>query len=321
MPKKQVTPSNKPGIDETVLSINVSDFPSLVETLFRDDDTVGLILLLERLATDTISLWQRTKGSTAADTAEISDSHLLPAICKIGRVCIDAIRFHHFAIYQEGIEWLARIYGLGGFRGVGTPQSRSRLSWSVLAKQAFIQLYTIGSYAVFRQRMEAVRTLLGLQAQQSSRESRVSLLSYPYFVLQPSKGERHDYFDDALNQTVDTPTLFALFCHDKDELIDCLCQFDFIVSYGLWRQQETSHLNFGRFRNSRTNPIVEHLLKQEVATALFGSFEPQRLADFLREIDTRCTQISILLNGWEPSDWTEPIRQFLRQHPRQQEAI
>ena len=214
---------------------------------------------------------------------------------------------------------MARIYDLGRFRDLGTRHGESHLSWSVPSKQALTQLYIIGSYATFRQRMETVRTLLGLQAQHDYRKTHVPLLSHPHFQYLSGESDLRGYFADALSHSIDTPNLFELFFHDKDEVTDSLCRFDFIVAYALWRQQKSSYPNLGRYRNLRTTPIIERLLEPEIATALFGSFEPQRLASFLREIDIRCSKM-FHFQGWQPSEWTDPIRRFLQQYPPEQEA-
>lgn len=320
MPKRRVSPSHKPVIDETIVSIGETDFFGLIEALFRDDDAVGLILLLDRLVSDAISSWRQTKGGTVDEITAIRDTRLLPTIHKLGRVCLDAIRFHHLTICREGLERLARIYDLGRFRDLGTRHGESHLTWSVPSKHTFTQLYVIGSYAMFRQRMDMVRVLLRLQAEQDYRKSRVPLLAHPHFDHGPGEGDLRGYFGDALSQVANGPELFGLFFFDKDAVTDSLCQLDFVVAYALWRQQESGYLNFGRYRNSRTNPIIEHLLEPEVASSLFGSFEPQCLADFLREIDARCARAFVSFNGWQPNEWTNPIRRFLQQYPRGQEA-
>jgi len=318
MPKRRVSPSHKPVIDETIVSISETDFFGLIEALFRDDDAVGLILLLDRLASDAISSWRQTKGGTVDEITATRDTRLLPAIHKLGRVCLAAIRFHHLTVYREGLERLARIYDLGRFRDLGTSHGESHLSWSVPSKHTFTQLYVIGSYTMFRQRMDMVRALLRLQAQHDYRKSRVLLLSLPHFKLGSGEGDLRGYFDDALSQVVNGPELFGLFFFDKDAVTDSLCQLDFVVAYALWCQGKRTYPNFARYPNTQTNPVIEQLLEPEVATKLFGCFELQRFADFLRDIDTRCGSESYPV--WQLGEWTEPIRRFLQRYPQQQEA-
>ena len=321
MPKKSASVSHKPAIDETIVNMNESDFFSLVEALFRDDDSVGLILLVDRLANYAIWSWRQTKGSTVEEVTAIRDTRLLPTIYKLSRVCLDAIRFHHLTVYREGLERLARIYDLARFRDLGTGHGESHLSWSLPSKRALTQLYIIGSYATFRQRVDAVRAILGLAArtQDGYRKSYVPLLSHPHFQHLSGEGDLRGHFADALSKVVDTPDLAELFFHDADEVTDSLCQFDFIVFYAMWRQQKSSYPNFGRYRNSQTIPIIERLLEPGIAASLFGSFEPQHFADFLRDIDTKCFQM-FRPQGWVYGEWTEPIWQFLQQYPPEQEA-
>ena len=99
MPKKRASSSHKPVIDETIVNMNGSDFSYLVEALFREDDAVGLILLLDGLASDAILSWRQTKGGTVEEITAIRDTRLLPAIHNLGQVCLDAIRFHHLTVY------------------------------------------------------------------------------------------------------------------------------------------------------------------------------------------------------------------------------
>ena len=232
MPKKRANPSHKPVIDKTIVNMNGADFSRLLEALFREDDTVGLILLLDRLASDAILSWRQTKGGSLEEITAIRDTRLIPAIYKLGQLCLDAIRFHHLTVYREGLERLARVYDLARFQDLGTGHGESHLSWSLPSKRTLTQLYVIGSYATFRQRMDAVRTILGLRAwvQGGSRKSSVPLLSHPHFQRLSGEGDLRSHFADALSEVVDTPDLAELFFHDADEVTDNLCQFDFVVS-------------------------------------------------------------------------------------------
>ena len=87
----------------------------------------------------------------------------------------------------------------------------------------------------------------------------------------------------------------------------------------MWCQQKSSYPNFGRYPNSRTIPIIERLLEPDIAASLFGSFEPQRFADFLRDMDTKCFQM-FRFQGWQSGEWTRPVWRFLKKYPPEQEA-
>lgn len=317
VPGKRLDPSGRPIIDETVVRTDEGDFPALIESMFRDEDAVGLILVLDALTSEVLSSWRQTEGGTIEQITTIRDTRLLPTIHKLGLLCLDAILFHCRTIYQDGLERLARIYDLGRSRQLGTLHVSSPLSWTVPSKQALIQLYVIGSYATFRRRTDAICPILDLRAWHSPRKGHVPLLSHPHFRSLSSEGDLRSHFDDALSYIVNTPTSFALFFDDKNEVASSMSQFDFIVNYALWCQQERSFPNFGRHSTSRTTPIIEWLLRPEVSTALFGSFEPQCFASYLRGVYVACSQLLFTTSVWDPDEWTESILHFLRQHPQE----
>lgn len=318
MPRKQKISTPKPVIEETVVSMDEATFFNLMESLFRDQDAVGLILMLDELTNDAITSWRQTKDSTVDEITEARDVHLLPVLYRLGRVCLNAIQFHQSIVCEEGLDRLARIYDLGRYRELGIAQDGLHLSWTVPSKHAFTQLYIVGGYAVFRQQMKTVGTLLELRVRDRYRRDRIPILSHPHYEHRSGEGDTRAYFDDAQLQVIDTPALYMLFFLDEDEVIDSLCQFDFISAYSLWRQQKSSHLNFGRFPNSRTMPIIERLLESTVRTTLFDSFEPRHFADFLRRINAACTHMN-RLHGWQPGEWTDDVRNFLREYPPEQE--
>lgn len=295
----------------------IEEWNSNLQRLFSDDDTVDLILLLDKLTSDTIKQWQSTKGNTGEQVTEIRDKQLLPNIIQLGWICLEALRFHNLIIYQEGLERLTRIYDLGRFKVLGLVNRESHLWWTEPTKGALTQLYVIGSYATLRKRTDAIKTLLDCQARANYSRSYSPILSHPLFESHSGESTL-DYFNGALSQMTNEPSLFDLYVDDKNTIVESLCQFDLIVAYSLWRQGIRRSPNFVRYSKSQTNPVIELIIRQDFASAIFGSFDPDQFAKFLQVMNSQANYLSG--RQWVVDDWTEPISEFLKQYPAREGA-
>ena len=84
MTRKKTVSDQLPMIEKAVVSMDEAEFLNLMESLFRDQDAVGLILILDELTDDAIKSWRQTKDSTVDEITEARDGHLLPAIHRLG---------------------------------------------------------------------------------------------------------------------------------------------------------------------------------------------------------------------------------------------
>ncbi len=304
-------------IDDTVLDMSLLDLLNFQEELFENEQKVDLILLLDKLTYDAISSWRQTKDIPEEQIANIREQHLLPAISKLGQLCVGAIRFRDEVTYSEGIERLGRIYNLGRFRDLGNPRGTEDPKSAEPSIHSIIQLYVIGSYAMFRGRMSYFRPILDLSSL-DWRNQPVPLLSDPHWSHWSNYDSQPNRFQGALKLITETPRLFGLFFDDTSEVKMALCQFDLLASFSVWRHQGRAFVYFTDCPKAYLNPIIESLLKSEIAAVIFGAFEPEQLASFLWSKDLEARHL--IRGAWQASDWSPAVQQFLQQHPPREGA-
>jgi hypothetical protein len=220
-------------------------------------------------------------------------------------------------VYQEGIAGLARIYDLARSRDLGVRRGDAELGWSAPSQAALTELYILGGYATFRHRMRYVRPLLDARIDRPKARSRscVTVLTHPHFDHR-WQGGLLSHYDEAASLIKSDESLFSLFLGDEEPMTNSLCQFDFIVAYALHcRGEEIGYWNFCRRYPYRVMPAIERLLEPESYSVLFGSFDPQRFADFLRQVGNMCARRTARGNEWGIWRWTGPIEQFLESYP------
>lgn len=305
-------------IDELPGDLDEQKFSDFIECLFRGDDRAGLVLLLASLVRSAVSAWRRTERASKDEVIEARNRSLLPSIRGIGRVCVDAIRFGYPMVHHEGVEGLGRIYNLARFKNLGLQHGDPELSWSTPAQAALTQLYVIGSYATFRHRMRYIRPILDERVDQpdASLTSCVSPLTHPHADPRLRRHRLVAHFKDAASLIRANESLFSLFFNDEERVTNTLSQFDFIVTYALYRRgEQISYPNFCRYYRHRVMPVIERLLERKSYSALFGSFEPQQFAGFLHEVGSMCARRAGEVNQWDVGQWTTSVREFLESYP------
>lgn len=298
--------------DDEILSMEEDDFLDSLHALFHENDTTGLILLQERLVYIGVSSWKQTDNLSAEHIVDTRDTRLVPAIQRLGLVCLDSIRFNDLSIYNEGLNRLATIYDLARFRELGTKVEGTHLSWTVPSKQSIIQLYILGGYAIFRKRMEAVRFLLDLESYDVYQSYPSFLITHPHFSTESGERGLDDHFNDALDLIQKSPTLSSLFYDEKQDIIGSLCQFDFVVNFAMWAKGQRSYPNYARLPKTNTVPIVVKLFDEEASHLLVDSFDPKIITQFIKEIDEQW--INFHFKAWHSSYWPDAIRQLFSNH-------
>ena len=281
------------------------------DELFRRERNVDLTQLIEHETKDAIDHWRDTKGKNAEQVAAIRDEFLLPAIRKLGRCCLDAIRFHNFVVYQETLEHLAWIYDLGNQRELGA-QTSIETAVAIPSVHSIAELYTVGAYATFRCRLPYIRELLILQAH-DHQNNLVSLWSHPHWYEYWSSDSQPNRFEQARKSILDSQELLDSFLGEQRQVTQSLSQFDFLVSFYLHLHKFHKWQYFTQFSKSHITPIIEILLRPNVVQDLGISFSLEELADFLRKVESQAAHT--LDSRWHFTDWPKPVAEFLQHHP------
>jgi hypothetical protein len=169
--------------------------------------------------------------------------------------------------------------------------------WSQPQKDALAELYTIGAYAVFRQRRDALHALLTMQVCRWSSRARTPLWSREGY------SPTNDSFAGVRQRIQSRPGVLARFLNDSRTVSISLCQFRLLVAYQLWCHDESPHAGFGECEIEDLEPMITALLQPEISSQIFGSFDPAQFARFVDRLTS-------------PGYWQAgPIAEFLSRYP------
>lgn len=283
------------------------------EKLFQRKDNISLILLLDKFTLDVIGSWRQTEGAAEEKIALARDEHLFPSLSQIVSLGMNAIRFSNETIFAEAVDRLLRIYDLGRFRNFGS-QQRLPIHFTLPSTHVLIQLYLLGAYGVFRRRLNYLWLLL--EGEVLSERNLLTLVwQHPHWSAWSNYDSEPNRFDGALKLITETPDLFTLFYEVKSNVTMSLCQFDFLVNFLCRQRGQHSTSYFTGQSKIYVAPIIESLSRKEQAMQLYGPFDPQKLAEFLRSTQKQSSYLG--LGPWNGSDWPPAIEEFLRQFPEQ----
>lgn len=293
-------------MSEDIFQMNTSEFSDLQETLFHKDDQVRLILLLDTLTKKAVDSWRGTKGATDPEIETVRDQELLPAIQKIGYLCLGAVRFHNEIIYCEGIERLQRIHDLGKIHDARNPQDFAHHP-TLPSNHSLVQLYIVGGYVAYRRRVRYLRPLFAMQVN-DYRSTPALVLRNPHLARWFSGDSDPSRFEGSLKLILDTPPLLELFLNDKDAVLKSLCEFDFLACVSARQHKERQFPYFTNYPKSNLNLIVEQLL-EGMGEQVFALYNRSQLAEFLisEEVGEGYQR-----GRWHAGDWSSVIQEFLK---------
>lgn len=143
-----------------------------------------------------------------------------------------------------------------------------------------------------------------------------------YAVTMASRGEIADVFKGksligpASELVRDLPTIWALFHENMDEVVNHMCQFDFLacVTTVVATQDVTRcYPNFGAYYSHRTLPAVREVIRGGPARDAVGDVSHETLADILSAIDSIAREAFFSIAGWDGYNDAD-ILDFIRTH-------
>ncbi len=234
---------------------------------------------------------------------------LVPAIKQLGRLCIDAVRFRNLVVYEEAVERLGWTYDLGRQKDTGAQASIESKAPSL---DCIAQLYIVGAYAAFRNRLPYVQTLLSLHAH-DRQNNIVPVVFHPHWRESWSGDSTPSRFEQARADIVNSPELLNLFLGDQRRVAMSLSQFDFLASFYLHLRKLRYWTYFTQYSKLYVTPTVEMLLDPAIAQRDFVPYSTDDLAEFLRSVDREVRGTG--QDTWFGNDWPKRVADFFQQHP------
>jgi hypothetical protein len=182
------------------------------------------------------------------------------------------------------------------------------------------RIFILGAYGVSHKRFEPLTTLV-LQKPDSQDD-------YYYWLthagVMAARAELSDAFrgrsmigpmSDAVRER---PEFFGLFDENMDNVVNAMCQFDFLqcllIAHAT-KNPDQSYPNFGGYWNERTLPLVRELVTGGPARQALGAITDHELAYLLEQLDQLAGREFFRVNGWRTRSWIYPeITAFLERN-------
>jgi hypothetical protein len=291
---------------------------TIIEQL-RNEDTIPLTLLMNRLPTEAKTLLTSARGADFLT--------LLDRLACLGALFLSLERSIEFG---KVVAVLSRIYDIG-LSESGEGRSGLALKPSRLWLEIIRRVYALGALAVRRENWDAVRLLIvqrpnglvvgefynnwlrhaltmasradDLRGQQNGREVELPLLS---LCQQTALGNK------CLSEDV-----------DEEALLDSLAQFDvFFNVVAISSQSRTTgsdyYPNFSRFYSRRSDPAFRRIVEDPTVRKALAIGSGGGLAASLRELFKVAHQESFRYSGWG-GVFDRAVNAFLDQYPQNQE--
>lgn len=280
-------------IDDDVFVMDSQSFSGLVVSMLRDEDVVGLTLLLDRLTSKATTTW-RTASATSPEAVRTAWTETVElAIERIGWISLSSLHLRSSDGCQEAVERLGWLYDLK----VLTAPVRFLGEDGFLPQRAVLtQLYAIGAYAVFRNRVQTLRDALSVQVYRYGSRQRAPLWS------RDGLPDALDSYEDVKEYVRKRESIFGLFLADDKTVRISLSQFRLLAAYLYWCESEPRDLWISDCLAGDLDNLILRLLKPGFGNALYGFFDLDQFARFLRHYSNHLQ--------WQAG----PIAQFLKEH-------
>lgn len=173
------------------------------------------------------------------------------------------------------------------------------------------RVFTLGAYAVKRQRFELLSTLV-LQKPAEDDDyyywsTHAGTMAARADIEGAFKGR--SLIGPASEMLRTKPEFFVLFDDNMDSVVNSMCQFDLfqclVISHNT-RDLHRCYPNFGGYWNQRTLPLVRDLCIGGKARQALNDISNSELANLLVQLDRYAGSEFFRVNGWRPRTWLDP---------------
>lgn len=274
-------------------------------------DRVGLKELIQAGVAICSDDW-RDQDAGEVDADDLRVETVLDRLTQIGIVALE----HDLEkLWQDLLDGLATIYRLGvpERERLGQP-NEAQAKWLL---QVVRRLLALGAVAYHRRRYEKIVALVLREADDGwGRHFWIR-----YAITLAWRGELHDEFKGKLligpvsEYVREKPQLFGLFGQNLDNVVNHLCQFDFLSCVIVCLESGEMgqcYPDFGGYYSHRTLPVVHMPVQGGALREELPKHTDAELAEVLRELNQLTAEVFSSISGWEGYD--EPVRNYIAEH-------
>lgn len=324
----EITPFLKISAGQSSSTPTLHDAPSPYEDAVSYGKSIRVLLRSsdERALRETVltcldvarEQWRNTKEKSEAEILAIRDDHLRLALDRLALVGLLAISYKTEATFAAVVDALVKVWELGDDRSLGfRGKSSEHLSASVVWRQVLLRVYALGTALVQANLVSWARPLV---LQKSTADAWLPWLRRTQVTMfREERWDDNALINEVLAYVRDHPEFRPELDLDKDLLTAAVCQFDFLqvaIACLQYDRTDVGFPSFAKFHTFRTLPMIERAIEDSAVREVLGQPPDQKLADFLRELDRTCIQLSFTSGEWDSNFDQNPIvMDFLRRNP------
>lgn len=312
------------GVDETLLYLAPSVIYDKITDLLENQREVSVCRYIQRATSLFFQHLEDAKSGDENQILELRDNRLIPildSLLAIGTTCIeykfwelfDDIHGAFYRICYRAEKWNFPELRLTSF------SFNKQWVW----QEVMVRVYTLGAILVYRNHWLQAQKLIQQEVEwddyyRSYYWSRYILI----MAARAGQLEKKGWVPPAVDKIEAHEWLSNLFMSDKDQIINAVCQFDFLQCvYTAIAETGTIHgkrayPSFGLFYKSRTEPIIAKLITPGVLRDSVSSLSDDQLAALIQDLNNLAAQEFFMYNGWDAWGWSDKrIKQFLDAHP------
>ncbi len=245
--------------------------------------------------------WKETEEREPSSFAG-TNPEIVTVIDRLAQLGLMSLDHRQPRLWAEVVEGLLEVYRLGVHQNGHAYRLPERDTWLLI--DVVYRVLFLGAAAVRLKSFEQVRTL----TLQIPLESRPDEYWIRFAVTMASRGEIGKAFKGksligpASECVRERPQFFGTFEENLDEVVNCMCQFDFLQCVSA--AAETKDLwacypNFGGYYDYRTMPMVLDLIRNGPSRSVVPGITDAELAEILRNLDALVREQFFEVSGWE----------------------
>lgn len=262
--------------------------------------------------------WSRPSEADVGDLPLSTGSIAATALDRVAQIAFALIDYGQGEHLPLVTETLVRL-----FRDAPTVSADQRARWvdtPTTARRSLdiaVRVYTIGGFAVFHEHFRALPDLV-LQTGRPEYAERLWLRDTITALARTGQLKSKSIIPLVADFISGHPVFRSRFRNTSDDVVNALCQFDFMqcmIAGGQPRDLHWCYPNFGIYYNERTEPVVLSLVEGGKACDALPGVDDSTLARMILELDQLAGELYFAFNGWNRNGWQRrTIREFLARH-------
>lgn len=253
------------------------------------------------------------ENCTDGEVQQARNQKLLPMLDNLATIGVVSIKYDNPDLFSSVITCLHDIFSTAKHFSFPQSTGADQLNATWVWLELITRVYALGAFLIKRKLFSWIPPLI----RQDVSWDRSHRAFWTRYVLKQLAGEhsRGIPCTPTIEYIKNNEYWGVLFAHNEDEIIEAVCQLDFIQCIHVLDQGANPYPSFGAYFNHRTVPIVLDLVQHNKAREAIPDISDQALAEYIKNLDDLAAHIFFSSGTWDRGYWlSDMINQFLAQH-------